>query len=306
MPRQMLKFVGTVPIVYRGATYHIPLTIWIPSSYPFVQPNIYVTPTPDMAIRPRHPHVDSEGKCYLPALSQWNNLHSNLSAVVGELQGAFAVKPPVYAKPKGQDAVQPPPNPYNSVSQNPPPNRDPPVSFSSPSAAASSSSLSPRSSRVRAEVTNKVQKECAELAEELAGLMGTQKALEQGSLEIEEAAGKMREHRRQLQMAIDWTQSATQDVDAWLASRKEHQNDQTDIVVDEIVVPTSAVGAQLLAAVAANKAIEDTMYQLNKAMYSDEVDIDCETFTKEMRKLASAQYMELALIQKIHSGGPIQ
>ncbi len=45
------------------------------------------------------------------------------------------------------------------------------------------------------------------------------------------------------------------------------------------------------------------MYLLNKAMHSDDIPIDCETFTKEMRRLASAQYRELALIRKIHRRG---
>ncbi len=48
---ELLKFVGTIPIVYKGQTYHIPLTIWMPQNYPFEGPNIYVSPTADMAIK---------------------------------------------------------------------------------------------------------------------------------------------------------------------------------------------------------------------------------------------------------------
>jgi hypothetical protein len=87
------------------------------------QPNVYVTPTPDMAIKPRHKHVDIEGKCYLPALSSWHAATSNIVSVIGELQGVFAVNPPVFAKPQGQAAVQPPSNPYAASSQNPSQNK---------------------------------------------------------------------------------------------------------------------------------------------------------------------------------------
>jgi ESCRT-I complex subunit TSG101 len=89
--QRLLKFVGTIPIVYRSQTYHIPLTIWLPPVYPFQEPNIYVTPTFDMAIKPRHQHVDADGKCYLAALSQWHPQQSSLPAVVGELQGWLIV-----------------------------------------------------------------------------------------------------------------------------------------------------------------------------------------------------------------------
>jgi hypothetical protein len=40
---------------------------------------------------------------------------------------------------------------------------------------------------------------------------------------------------------------------------------------------------------------------LNKALVSDDVKMDCETFAKEHRKLCSAQFMHLAMIRKIHA-----
>ena len=44
-------------------------------------------------------------------------------------------------------------------------------------------------------------------------------------------------------------------------------------------------------------------YVLNKALQSEDVKMDCETFCKEHRKLCSAQFMHLALIRKIHQSG---
>jgi hypothetical protein len=55
-----------------------------------------------------------------------------------------------------------------------------------------------------------------------------------------------------------------------------------------------------LEAVATNKALEDVIYALNKAMYDSEEKLDCQTFTKEMRKLSATQFMQLAMIRKIH------
>ena len=304
----MLKFMGTVPIVYRGSTYHIPLTIWMPPTYPFAQPNVYVTPTPDMGIKPRHQHVDAEGKCYLPALSQWHGSHSNLPAIVGELQGVFAVSPPVFAKPKDQPSVRPPSDPYNmnggygSAAISSPPSLPSPQSPSSVSSSSSSSSYS-SDSRVRTQMTERIQGECRRVADELSGFTTTQSVLEEGAQEINVALAKMQEHRRQLNSAIEWTEKASRDIDTWLVDHEGKAQTEDSVPVDDIVVPTSAVGGQLLEAVATNKALEDAMYLLNKAMHSDDIPIDCETFTKEMRRLASAQYMELALIRKIHRTG---
>jgi ESCRT-I complex subunit TSG101 len=180
---ELLKFVGTVPIVYKGQTYHIPLTVWIPMSYPFEGPNIYVSPTPDMAIKPRHQHVDAEGKCYLPALSAWTAQHGNLAAIVGELQGVFAVNPPVFAKPKDQPSVKPPSNPYGVGSS---PDVRAPAPAPAPAAAANpapydyrsnpapSSNSNAKLETLRRQSTELVQRECRKIAEEAAQFMTTQ------------------------------------------------------------------------------------------------------------------------------------
>lgn len=137
---RLIKFAGTLPISYRGTVYHIPVTVWLPPAYPLQGPNLFVSPTPDMAIKQQHQHVDVEGRCYLPSLSQWNpnNVQGTrvapcgrsglvvrvvaafmtdvrspgLLAALTELQGVFAVNPPVYTKPKGAPTFAGPANPY--------------------------------------------------------------------------------------------------------------------------------------------------------------------------------------------------
>jgi ESCRT-I complex subunit TSG101 len=258
--QRLIKFVGTVPIVYKGQTYHIPLTVWLPPSYPFQEPNIYVTPTPDMAIKPRHQHVDADGKCYLAALSQWHAQQSSLPAVVGELQGVFAVNPPVFAKPKDAAPVMPPSNPYGFANSSPvahPP--FPPPSYEHPSNGNNNNS---KVDLLRRQANEALARECRIVADELTQFMRTQNMLENGQHEIDVSLAKLAEHKRQLQLAIDWTKKSNADLDEWLNARSSEK--QQPVNVDEIVVPTSAVGAQLLHAVAANKAIEDALYVRRK------------------------------------------
>lgn len=71
-PQLLIHLSGTLPVVFRGATYNIPLTIWLPHEYPKKPPIVFVTPAKDMLIRPGN-HVDPSGRCYHPYLANWIN-----------------------------------------------------------------------------------------------------------------------------------------------------------------------------------------------------------------------------------------
>lgn len=68
----LLNVHGTIPVIFRGATYNIPLTVWLPHQYPRQPPVAFVTPARDMLIRPGN-HVDPNGRCYHPYLANWVN-----------------------------------------------------------------------------------------------------------------------------------------------------------------------------------------------------------------------------------------
>ena len=88
---------GVVPITYNGANYNIPVTIYIDPPYPNQPPRVFVTPTSDMMIKPNHKSVDTNGRVYLPALTQWNPYSSNLVSIIGILSSVFSSEPPVHA-----------------------------------------------------------------------------------------------------------------------------------------------------------------------------------------------------------------
>ena len=91
----LLSLSGTIPIYYKGSTYHIPIFIWIPYEYPYRPPSIYVTPTNEMRIKERHKHVDSAGMVYLPYLNQWN-IQSSLVDLCIVISTVFSEDPPVF------------------------------------------------------------------------------------------------------------------------------------------------------------------------------------------------------------------
>ena len=68
----LLRLTGTVPIVYHGATYHIPTDFWIPRAYPREPPIVYVVPTQGMAVR-RSEYVEPSGRVWPAYAREWRS-----------------------------------------------------------------------------------------------------------------------------------------------------------------------------------------------------------------------------------------
>ncbi|KAI0781019.1 UEV domain-containing protein [Trametes elegans] len=102
---------GLLPISFRGASYNIPIAVWIPREYPRTPPLAYVVPTTDMLVRPG-PDMDMSGRCLIPYVRNWERKFEGCSllALFDAMQDAFSRQPPVYAKPKDVTAQQPPPS----------------------------------------------------------------------------------------------------------------------------------------------------------------------------------------------------
>jgi ESCRT-I complex subunit TSG101 len=67
---EMLCLIGTIPVGFKGATYNIPIKLWIPHRYPYQAPMMFVAPTANMVIKPNK-HVDLQGQVYHPYLTAW-------------------------------------------------------------------------------------------------------------------------------------------------------------------------------------------------------------------------------------------
>lgn len=66
----LLLMSGTVPINYRGATYNIPIDVWVPRLYPREPPIVYVRPTNEMLIR-KGKNVDPSGRVGGEYVERW-------------------------------------------------------------------------------------------------------------------------------------------------------------------------------------------------------------------------------------------
>lgn len=120
---------GTVPMTYKGNTYHIPVCLWIVDTHPSNAPMCFVKPTADMLIKVSR-FCDHNGKIYLPYLHDWTPVSTTLlscgdvgqaphlfvsffqsnSDLLGLIQVmilTFGDFPPVYSKPKQQTTASP-------------------------------------------------------------------------------------------------------------------------------------------------------------------------------------------------------
>ncbi|KAK4150718.1 protein ELC [Chaetomidium leptoderma] len=112
----LLHLTGTIPVLFRGATYRFPISLWVPHAYPREPPLVYVTPTETMVVRPGQ-HVDPQGQVYHPYLVGWSTFwdKSTVLDFLAILQDVFAKEPPVVARQQG------PPPPAQQTATPPPP-----------------------------------------------------------------------------------------------------------------------------------------------------------------------------------------
>ncbi|KAJ2081515.1 suppressor protein stp22 of temperature-sensitive alpha-factor receptor and arginine permease [Coemansia sp. RSA 988] len=99
---------GTLPVVFHGATFNIPVVFWFPRMFPEHSPLAYVTPTRAMVVKVGR-HVDERGRVYHPYLASWA-ANSTLNELFRSLIAVFSAEPPVFSRPPGHTgtAIKPP------------------------------------------------------------------------------------------------------------------------------------------------------------------------------------------------------
>nr|XP_032837261.1 LOW QUALITY PROTEIN: tumor susceptibility gene 101 protein-like [Petromyzon marinus] len=97
--KDLLKLSGTIPVTYRGCVYNIPVELWLLDSHPAHPPLSFVRPTASMMIRPSC-RVDSNGRVYLPYLSEWGAA-SDVLGLVQVMCAEFGEEPPVLSLGRG-------------------------------------------------------------------------------------------------------------------------------------------------------------------------------------------------------------
>ncbi|TUE19849.1 E3 ubiquitin-protein ligase RNF31 [Bagarius yarrelli] len=95
--KKLVHLRGTVPVLYEGVQYNIPVCIWLHETHPQNPPRCLVCPLRSMVINSRSSSVDAQGHILLHCLSNWKPGWSNLSIVLEEMVSAFQREPPLFS-----------------------------------------------------------------------------------------------------------------------------------------------------------------------------------------------------------------
>ncbi|CAL5212494.1 unnamed protein product [Lathyrus oleraceus] len=323
----LLQADGTIPMTYQSVTYNIPVVIWLMESYPRHPPCVYVNPTRDMVIKRPHPHVNPSGLVSVPYLHNWIYPSSNLVDLVLSLSLIFGREPPLYSQRRASNNN---PNPNPNPHPHPNPNHNPHPNSSSNFAAASSSgyphparnnyppspyspSPSPRPPHTedptevfRRNAINKlvemVHNDVTSLRKtreaEMEGLFGLQGVLKQREEVLDKGVKEMREEMEGLEQQLQMVLMNTDVLEGWLRDNQGKKLESLENVEDAFEC-VDVLSKQMLDCTAADLAIEDTLYALDKGVQVGAVPFD--QYLRSVRVLSREQFFHRATAAKVRA-----
>lgn len=301
----LLQSDGTVPMVYQGATYNIPVIIWLMESYPRQSPLVFVNPTRDMVIRDSHPFVNSSGIVSIPYLMNWLYPSSNLVELVRNLSHYFSRDPPLYTR------RNPNPNP------NPNPHPPPGTSFSS-SGSGTRPAIPPRvcppspygsgsgGAVGRNEIDELVVKLHSDIRglgkareADMEGLFSVQGVLRHREEELRKGVKEMLDEKEGLEQQLQMVLMNADVLEGWVRDNetKVKKIGNMDEDVDEAFELCDSLSRQMLDCTASDLAMEDVIYSLDKAVQVGAIPFD--QYLRNVRLLSREQFIHRAMGSKV-------
>ena len=315
--RTLVNVNGTIPILYKSATYNIPVCFWLLQDYPNAPPMGFVQPTNDMQIK-SSTSVDSNGKISLPYICEWNPPDSSLLDLIQVCILVFGQSPPVFSKAKTTT-----PSSSSSSSSNPAQivvtTQDSTESSQSRISRQYSIETEQRQSReasnddndddlitdehVRASLLSaceetmrdRLEEEFMRTKAEVQSLHSTNKELLDGQEKINDILTsigskilEVDEHRRKLDQKAAEMEDTIEKLDA-LDLKVEDAD-------DFVTVSGGALHVQILDAFAVDAAIEDAIYSLGEALRAGR--LECSDYLKKVRNLSRKQFLQRVVMQK--------
>jgi len=124
-------------------------------------------------------------------------------------------------------------------------------------------------------------------------LQVTKVQLESGNKELNFMIQAMKDEKANLEANISVLEQKNEELDSTLQKMEE---DSENMNIDETVVTTTPIHAQILDLFAEESAIEDTLYYLTEGLRREVVELD--VFLKSVRKMSRKQFMLRATLLK--------
>lgn len=304
----LLQAEGTIPILYNTSLYNIPASIWLLEPYPRLPPSVFLTPTSNMVVKPNHPFVDRDGSVHAPYLRSWVYPSSNLLDLVRSLSHLFGQDPPLYTR---HQHPNPNPNPSPTLSPSPSSSRiyspSPSPSQYQPRPAQQQRPTEDPAEVYRRNAINKVLDQVhGDMAAmrkareaEMEGMFGTQAALRQRAEEIARGVREMTEEKEALEQQLQVVLMNSDVLEGWVRENEGKRRRDSDVDVDEVFEPVDVLSRQMVDCMAADLAVEDTVYSLDKAVQDGAIPF--EMYLKSVRALSREQFFHRALAAKVRA-----
>lgn len=332
----VLVLQGTIATHYRGNTYQLLVDIYLAPGYPHRPPICFVRLAENMYLKENHMHVGSDGKVYLPYLHEWSSHSHNLIELVVAMSSVFSADPPVFTRAPMEQPTPPedPPPPLfssitSSVSSSSTISRQ---SFQEQRAEqllveqrlaeqllveqrqmeqkererqvlAQKQWEMRRTQQVRQDVAKKinsyiqdVSKQCQQ---ELQNDWKDQQNLTYSSEhKIEPQLVFYEKYIVDIEKRMKDVDQSICDIHIWLKQAEEHQEEDANTSVDDLIQPAHRLHEQMLNLSAENAAISDALYFLDRALYQGHLNLD--THLRQVRRLSKRQFLVRAHLLKIN------
>ncbi|CAN1343789.1 Protein ELC-like [Linum perenne] len=281
----LLQAEGTIPMVFKGVTYNIPIIIWLMDSYPRYPPRVFVNPTRDMVIKRPHAHVNPSGSVSVPYLQNWIYPSSNLLDLVRELSDVFGRDPPLYSQRR------------LSSNPNPNPNPNPNLTPSRPQQTDDAAEVFRRNAINKiVEMTHGDISQLRKTREaEMEGIFSAQAVLRSREEEVNRGLKELQDEKEGLETQLQVVLMNSDVLEGWV--RENEGKDAVD--VDGAFECVDLMSKQMLECSAADLAIEDVVYALDKAVQEGAMPFD--QYLRNVRFLSREQFFHRATGTKVRA-----
>lgn len=285
---------GTIPVSIGSSSYNIPVRLWVPTSYPQAPPSMRVIPTDTMYVAASR-HVDKYGTVYHPYLHSWNANNSTLYEFICVVSGVFAREPPVYSKPPAtqSSATSSTPAadsyPQRTNNHSEPTNRN---TMNSDKDDEEKMMETIKRQSLQEILTTKIKRRIMEMSE-MEKLKRDHRTLSEGKLLLDDVFLNLRRDEGRLRQGMGVITEKSKELRKVIEPLMK-DDDGRDI--DDEVKATAPLYTQLLQTVAEENAIQDTIYQLSRALHDGQSSLD--EYLKLTRNLSRDQFLKRALILK--------
>ncbi|KAM7279712.1 hypothetical protein ACFE04_006846 [Oxalis oulophora] len=321
----LLQADGTIPMPFHGVTYNIPVIIWLMESYPRHAPCVYLNPTRDMIIKRPHNHVTPSGLVTVDYLLNWVYPSSNLIDLVRSLGSAFANDPPLYSQrrtnPNANTNTNPNPSQVTAHQHHvyprpqqggiPSPRPFPPSPYGGAARIQQQqqqqSHTDDASEVYKRNAVNKILETVhGDLTSmrksreaEMEGMFNAQAVLRRREEEINGGLKELQDEKEGLEQQLQIVMMNTDVIDGWVRSNegKVKNFNGGDLDIDAAYDCVDSLSKQMLDSSAADLAIEDVVYALDKAVQEGAVPFDL--YLRNVRLLSREQFFHRATAAKV-------